>query len=368
MNSDKSKTYNYIHIDGDVLDFEDGLESVLKLKGERNDYTMWLIIKTLMQGNIPVISTGGGALFSYGRKKSFLLRERISQTLGIDINIILMIPDNKVDNLYNYNKELHNIKNAYNENTELVKNAVIERINRGEWDIPDNIFPKKGNMTIEEMRADKDMLKSAARNFANKISSVSRKNLDFAELLIEEVDHIIVYPRFRTDNYLELKSKVLSYEIFDDKTVPPRDIPDQGKFMQYRILVKKPDNIFHHITIAFDYDREINLGLQNFIRTTELIGDKVKEGDYTILENEQGYKCEFIIIIGIDNIVTDNAAHITINPGSHAPSLMRDLTSAIRKGMSEITIKDNKEKDVTYNLTNRKTYKVNIELSKIFAI
>ena len=289
-----------VHIDGDILDIEDGQDNVLKLKGERNDYTIWLIIKTIMQGNIPILSTGGGVLFSYGRKKTLILRQRIAKVLGIDIKIILLIPDNNVIDIVDYDSEIYNIKNSYNNNIQLVKDTVIKRVKNGQWKIPNNFFPKRDDITIEEMRNNSNITTKAAKNFANMISSLSKKNFIFAELLIEEADHVMIHPQFTLDNYKELKDKILNYDVLLKKIVFPRDIPLYGKFMQHRLLVKKPDETFHHITIEFDPDRNIQLGLEDFQKITSLIGNGIKEADHVTLVSDDESKCEFIIVVYVN--------------------------------------------------------------------
>ena len=61
----------YEHIDGDILDMNN--DDVLLLGMERGDYTRFLMIKSIKDGKIPVISTGGGIFFSgYGESDEFL--------------------------------------------------------------------------------------------------------------------------------------------------------------------------------------------------------------------------------------------------------------------------------------------------------
>ena len=53
----------YQNIDGDLLSF-DNIQEVMSLSQERNAYTQWLILQSIMKGKIPCISTGGGALYT----------------------------------------------------------------------------------------------------------------------------------------------------------------------------------------------------------------------------------------------------------------------------------------------------------------
>ena len=83
---------NVVPIDGDMLGVLT-LKETLKLGDERNQYTIYQIVKVLIDGKIPVISTGGGAIMSgFGKKSAFKLREYIKKVTGIDIKIVTLIP------------------------------------------------------------------------------------------------------------------------------------------------------------------------------------------------------------------------------------------------------------------------------------
>jgi shikimate kinase len=59
-----------VHIDGDLLDLKE--DEVSKLGEERGDYTRYKIIEAIMNGQVPIVSTGGGVLTSQTGKFEFI--------------------------------------------------------------------------------------------------------------------------------------------------------------------------------------------------------------------------------------------------------------------------------------------------------
>jgi len=59
-----------VHIDGDLLDLTE--DEVSKLGEERGDYTRYKIIEAIMNGQVPIVSTGGGVLTSQTGKFEFI--------------------------------------------------------------------------------------------------------------------------------------------------------------------------------------------------------------------------------------------------------------------------------------------------------
>ena len=164
------------HIDGDDLGLG-GSKEVQKLRNERNDYTIWKIIACIMKNKIPIISCGGGIFFTY--KGEFILKKRIFEILKIDVKIILLLPDNSINNFSDYDPKIHNdnfLKKIYYNNTEHIRDTVKNRINVGIWKLP-NEFKSKKLLLLENI---KDInynleLDKCINNFSNKIIAHSKK-------------------------------------------------------------------------------------------------------------------------------------------------------------------------------------------------
>jgi shikimate kinase len=365
------------HIDGDKLDLG-SIKEVMNLKNERNDYTIWQVIRHLMMSQIPIISTGGGALYSFGKNPIFLLKKRILEVLGIDVKIILLLPTSEIINFELYDKSKHDIEAIYNKDEESIAKATLNRIKSGEWDVPEYFFPssKKSDLSLKEMKKNPNILKSAAINFSKKIISSSKKNFIFAQDLMTISDKIIMYPRYQPDNYADSESLDLDYKFIENELVIPTDIPEIGNFQQHRILAKKSDRTYHHLTISFNIDRDIKLSLNDFddinsrLTTNKYYTGILVKLSGTVItgKNVLIKPVEFIIVSGLDDLILDGGAHLTVNSSSHSPSKMRNLTLAIKRNDLTLDLKTNSDQIVRYDLKNREESQVQIELISNFGI
>ncbi|CAD7958617.1 unnamed protein product [Amoebophrya sp. A120] len=189
----------------------------MSLGQERQPYTMWSVLLALHCGKIPVISAGGGVLFS--QKGQFALREKIEQCFSCLENDVEVINDEMQEqenypehqaaqrtsskkNFYNQMKKSKrrpqilrpqvkiigvlpedvkvegrknkSAESAY-ENTKLVEQTVKYRVAEDIWPLPPNFN------TVDQ--------------FAKMISGKSRKNEQFAEKLENVADVVFRFPR-----------------------------------------------------------------------------------------------------------------------------------------------------------------------------
>jgi len=79
-----------VHIDGDILDL--CRNHVFKLGSERSEYSIWQIIRTLLEGKVPCVSIGGGILLD--KKSEVVFIDYLNKIFNymVSINIILVIP------------------------------------------------------------------------------------------------------------------------------------------------------------------------------------------------------------------------------------------------------------------------------------
>ena len=245
-------------------------------------------------------------------------------------------------------------------------NAVRRRLSTWDWILGDENFPRVKGKSLAQLKEDPVYLEQAILTFCQKIRGISQSNVRFALDLMSTADKVFVFPQISSQNY----SINLDFSQIIPDLVIPSSISNftQGKFMQHRILVRKPDGKFHHITVGFDETRQMNINLDNF----KLINNKLaslnnNSGIKVSLKGKKGSnhakECSFIMVNNLDDIVQEQAAHVTLDSGSHPPSKMRDLTKAIRKGELEITIDG-----IHYDLASRSEENVNIQIHKAFAI
>ena len=358
----------FVEVDGDILDLS-SMQDVLSLSSERNDYSMWKILEVLMNGKIPCVSLGGGVLYQvtgFGKKKSmeFALTKRIEQVLNIKVKILLLLPtDGEFTAITPFDESVHNFRYSY-DSLESVDTAVRRRLVVGDWILGDENFPQVKGKSLAQLKEDPDYVEQATLAFCHKIRGISQSNVRFALDLMSIADKVFVFPLISSQNY----SMDLDFtQITPDLVIPSSNFT-QGKFMQHRILVRKPDGKFHHITVGFDETRQMCIDLDNF----ESINHKLSSlpnnsGIKVSLKGKKGSQhakaCSFIMVNNLDDIVQEQAAHVTLDSGSHPPAKMRDLTKAIRKGDLEITIDG-----IHYDLSSRSEELVNLQIHKAFAI
>jgi hypothetical protein len=165
------------HIDGDS---PGGLplESTLLLGGQRQVFTFWQVAKALSLGQIPILSTGGGILFSYGKNPQNLLRRYLCKTLGVDtidfidekivatIDFIVFVPGAS----QNLTREeiLSGLEEQYSQ-PQKVKASL-------DWRVKNGVYEKLDGSRIE------------------KLVKQSFENQRFARLLAEETAHLYTFP------------------------------------------------------------------------------------------------------------------------------------------------------------------------------
>ena len=183
-----------------------------------------------------------------------------------------------------------------------------------------------------------------------------------------------MFPSFRKDpnnldDYKYFLSLSKNLSLLENKLKIPNNIPEYGNFQQHRILTLIEDKIFYdkrsnknisryfHSTISFDNDRNIKLSI-NQINQIDNILHNIKYSGYLLsldgthinIKSKKNPKCEFIIIDGVNDIIEDDCAHITINPGEHKPSYMREIIKAIKSKKSNVIIPGRNDEPVEYNL------------------
>lgn len=319
--STMSKTLNIpnsVVIDGDDLDL--GTDIVLKLGKERNDYTRWKIIETLMKGKIPIISTGGGVLFSNAGKLAIC--DIISKVLKLNCNIITFIPENDdIDRLYDDN--------------ERVEQCIKDRVSRGEW----KIDPKFSNIN----------------SFVKFICSLSRKNKQFAKTLVNVSSQVHQYPIIDKNNFDKVNLDVM----LDVQNTPPSN----GIFSQIRFLTMV-DNKCGHITVSFDGKGQTEYSLDDFAQLNKF---------YERIINGTFYK-----VISGKNIYTfacpDKAfhksglTHITLDCGFHNPVDTGKIIEALKNNKESITLVTRRGQSIEYNLANIEKKNVEIQVLGSFGL
>lgn len=333
-------------IDGDVLDI--GNDLTKKLGKERNDYTIWNVKKAIMAGNVPILSTGGGALFSPGKELYFILKKQLQSTFGMGCKMILCIAGH-FDNITMLGKDYD--PNPFYQQLETIKEATKQRVINGEW----LIDPKFRTTKVSE----ENMLE----NFCTFIAKKSSDNVKFVKCLVGEADHIFGFPTITRENYGVQKNfdfpKIIS--------LVGNPVPiSSGKFSQIRLLVQVDGNTINHITWMYDGSGQIIFGLDDF-RDLTLRYPKEINGIFYELPSIDG-KLLYSFVLPEKAIHNDGTTHITINSNQHPAKETKKIVLAMKTGNSNLLIPMHNGKMVEYNLNKIQSRPCSIRILSAFGI
>lgn len=318
----------FVVIDGDILDL--GIETTMKLSVERNDYTRWKIIEAIMMGKIPIVSCGGGILFSSGKNQMFNLPQQILTTLKIQCKIIVCIPSNDCQQVMLSDSNF-NVDNLY-KRKDLVRATVIRRIKSGEWSLDKKFLTGK----VSEQ--------TAINNFVNFIASKSEENMKFAKQLIAIANCVFTYPLITNNNYG-------IYDNFDFSSINSNVTFGSeilmGKFSQIRLLTMI-DNQVGHITWKYDASINISFSLDDFRNLSQMYPSVVPGFVQKVTSNDG--KSVYTFAVPAYAIHPDGSTHITIKSGNHAPKETGTIVRAINSGQQTVSIPDKSKKSVVYDL------------------
>jgi RNA:NAD 2'-phosphotransferase (TPT1/KptA family) len=301
MNS-SDEPQKFVHIDGDILDLD--MATVLKLGEERNPYTLWQIYKNLINNYIPVLSTGGGCLFVYGKETKFILFdyiEKIFKGYKIEYNITIILPDKETKIITHENR-----------------NTIYEYLNNSTYNISDLFHEHKTKLgKIIDERNERSKNSGKVDDIINENSKTKMLNIDNLNIVKGVIDSCLSRVKenkgsklnflfFNKDYSHEQLENQKNYEIFktvlNEINTPNINIP--ATFKQRRILCKytKPDGIeeIHHITLDYDHDILVKSEID------EQYENKIVTGKYLMFFNKN-YLDKKELLIENENVEITNS-------------------------------------------------------------
>ena len=308
-----------VHIDGDQLGMTQ--TEVMSLGSERNDFTVWKVIEASMQGKIPVISTGGGALFSQGRDQSFVLPSRLQTALGVAFSVVAVVMDGSVA------VPTRQYPDTSSYDTHDVGPVIRRRLASGEWSLPRD---------------------TKEAQFVRKIQNLSTSNRKFAEQIANVAKAAYSWPFITSANFKDGKlSLPYALDSVNRADFPPSTSSKLMRAMQRRFLVGytlagAPKETLHHITLGFDQNRKIVAPVKEDSQVTV-------DPEGTLVTAYSG-KASIRLILTTGKLLGD-WAHITVDPADHPPAKMREVALAVRQGTKSITLETKARKRVTYDLS-----------------
>lgn len=323
-------------IDGDLLGL-DAMSTVMKLGSERNDYSIWKIIEALMMGKVPIVSTGGGVLHSF--KGDFILRQKIRRALGINVQIILILPDPHQETATSISAD-YDPSQLYSDK-KMVEQAIARRLKSNEWTRP------------AEFKTD--------QGFIDKICRLSSDNLKFAKSLLQQADIRFAVPVVNEENHSIIDLGGVDLSPICDLITIGSPIAS-GKFGQIRVLVhvvgEGVDKIAH-ITWLFDKDGKQQFSLIDCNNLYNKFPEKIVNG-YVITMKSDGKPVSFAV--PETPIHEDCSTHVTLDPGDHQPACMRTLALGIANNEKVISVPTKSDKTYVYKIDemNRKPCQMRI--------
>jgi hypothetical protein len=299
---------NGIHIDGDFLGLSEN--DVKSLKAQRQVFTVWKVLEALMQRKTPILSCGGGVLFSGGDRLVLL---DVADRIGLELRITLILAaydDGDIDP-----SDLDAVKTHYSDSSRVAA-CVEHRIRTKKWS-PVPVV---------------DICKRSEQNFR------------FFELLRNHASRVMT---------CGAKSNTVCLEKLAD-ICPSAWQEPSIMCTQSRYLCRVNDMpICSHITVEFDKNGLIPVSCPSENHrhgAREVTGVKLKlELEPTgVLEEDKSSKKndsvrgggnknggrKFVELVWIPDLFPSGEAHVTINPGPVEVRYMRDISRALREKRS----------------------------------
>ena len=356
-----SMIHNAMEIDGDSLfpqlNHKQSTALTMSLGQERNHYTRWQIINAILNGKIPVISTGGGVLCD--NDGNCLIPLMIRNAFNVDVNMIQIVVDqtfDKIEPIVDTSFEFY----ASDQSRISVKNVIFDRIACGQWKIP-----KGGNQ----------------EKFVNDIASRSSVNQRFAEGIAEVASHKFGFPgitkksrdQFMTSNLTEFDQQLSGILV-------RQSIPTSVLLTQVRLLISGlhageetrmsglPAGEFTrmsgdfgtathvgHITATY-HNRSASYTLEHLseIESRLSLTDPIYATKITILTPTKNSKKNLVFLAPVvGKVHEDQSDHVTINSGVHSPDKMKEVSQSVRADLKDIILDPSNSSCTKYDLTKK---------------
>ena len=363
--------------DGDHM-FGLSMSDVMRTKAERQPLTIWEVAKTVMEGRVPVISSGGGVYTNWKTKKQILTDHLEKFFPNYHFVFHVFVPYVHTTDGVSAIQPMGKDRTSYveelmalyvSESDAHVAQVVADRIARGEWSkttpVGAVLKASKGNK-----RFAKDFLHNAYKSY--KFPTVGSGMFDVEGNFIADID----------------MSALAEFEGF---TFEP---PATAHYHQKRLLVD-PDgsSSFGHITLGFiPHSKSAatdHYPLEHGVRITDGDGGGGARGTFPkpvpmqlvttqmVLADpesktklpKKGASASFFLVTGKDSRLVlhpDSGVpktHVTVNATSlHFPAQVGDLAAAMNAGESSMTLKSKNGTDIVH------TFKVAKEVDGTFVV
>jgi hypothetical protein len=303
---------------------------------ERGPVTLWAIIKAIYEGYVPILTAGGGVLFS---GMDLILKDRLMTMLGRQLNLVLYLPCESTP---------EQIDTFYQDWS--TDNVIKYRLESGLWKST-----------------------SPLKQFLPQIQKLSRTNVKFAKLLLKKAS--IVYTYRPLQGHGDVPTSLDGADDHADPYVDADadDLPESIQAGQVRLIThtyQSGRNHYGHITIVYTTklhevtDHKL-VGLKQLIGT-KYVGIWISANGWGLVSLNSKKLAEALTEIGIP---TDpEELHITVNAGKHYPSLMRSACKQFLSNSEEITLATKTLEEIVYPKNKMKTQECQVEILDVCCI
>ena len=333
-----------VNIDGDDLGI--GSDVTLKMGKERNPFTQSQVLETIANGKVPIISTGGGALFD---RKIGDLKTNAQRLLGVNLNVHLVIMSAIANSpiVQFVDGDIQSLVKAIYNNPDadaLVTAAVQQRLDHGMWKLD------LGQKPID--------LKC-------KLTATSRKNAEFT-VNIANIAKAIYIAKAVTPT--SISSVAFPKQLFTLQSAP---ITTAVVVNQIRGLVSLKDATGKIVSVD-------HTTLSYYRSPTSVTIDTISGLKATLPKGPvDAVIATFTSICGVYKFVvayplyplqihTDGSTHFTIDAGIHFPAQMKNVLVAIRGRADTIALSSRNGPVVTYSLVPTNTVSVAATFHSVF--
>ena len=316
-------------IDGDSLvpaiGEKQSMTLTLTCGQERNVYTQWLLLRSLLNGKIPIISTGGGVFCDKG---ACIIRSLVKNAFNLNVNMIQIVVGGTTQCAKMTEPDFEFYES--DETIASVRDVVNRRLQTDHWTLP------------------KGTNKGA---FIEKIQQISIGNKQFAECIFDSAVCCWKFPQITPDTrdiFLSLDLSEFMKEF--SQNIVAQTVPSTINLSQIRILTlveSSNGNNMGHITVAYN-QKPNSYTLPDLIQIENKMPLYRKVVGSKITINSSNKKNLLIAVPETHLIHSDGSDHVTINSGVHKPSHMKTVAFMIRSNKNTVTLDTN-----TYNLQTK---------------
>jgi hypothetical protein len=325
---------NFELIDADDMGL--GADVVMLLGKERNDFSRWKVVESLMAGRAPVVATNGGIFFDNKTNKAkpkFILSDYLATVFQHPIKIIACIAGS-VTKVCEVGAD-YDVASAY-QSLDLVKSAIHYRLQTSQWQLD----PKfKGE-----------------DDFAEFIAKKSVENAKFAQEVVRIADVRVAFPRYTGNTEYDFSCLVeFGFNGCCSRAGETLNKCPVANFSQIRMLVKVShgdEDEVGHITWQYDAKRKIQYDPEQF----RALGNKYPAefpGHYHRLSpiDAKNFRGVYTFVTPDVPIHEDGSTHITINPGCHPPVETGKIVRAMIAGAPTVELMSGNKK-IIYDLVS----------------